>query len=114
MKSFHVVRELLDRQLVDTNDVPCGKIDDVEFETETDTRLHIRALLLGNGAASVRLPKLFALLSQKLFGRRIIRIAWTEVAAAGDRITLKRTAAELGLSEEKTAAGKFMRNLSPG
>ena len=91
-----IARQVLDRQLVDSNNVPCGKVDDVEIEGRAGGELKIRALLVGNGAASDRLPELFKAISGALFGRRIVRVPWSEVSvtlrasrtAAGSRETM--------------------------
>jgi hypothetical protein len=108
-----ISRQVLDHQLVDSNDVPCGKVDDVEVEGTAGGELKITALLVGNGAASERLPELFKVLSQMLFGRRVVRVAWSEVSVITQHIKLKSRADDLGLGEEGSIARRFISRL-PG
>ena len=51
---MYAVLDLLDRHVVDADDEPIGKVDDVELELETGT-LHVRALLVGPHALGARL-----------------------------------------------------------
>lgn len=106
-------RQVLDRQLVDANNVPCGRVDDIELEGGAGSELKIKALLVGNGAASNRLPELFKALSQKIFGQRVIRVPWSEVSIITDHIKLKSRADELGLGEAESPATKLISKL-PG
>jgi sporulation protein YlmC with PRC-barrel domain len=46
--------DLLDRQIVDRDGVPVGKVDDVEFGTTEDGALHVAALLTGQQALGPR------------------------------------------------------------
>ena len=108
-----IARQVLDRQLVDSNNVPCGKVDDVEVEGDAGGELKITALLVGNGAASERLPELFKAVSQTLFGRYVVRVPWSEVEVITQHIKLSSRADELGLGEEGGAAARFIRKL-PG
>jgi sporulation protein YlmC with PRC-barrel domain len=104
-------RQVLDRQLVDANNVPCGKVDDIEVEGGASGELKIKALLVGNGAASDRLPQLCKAISRKIFGARVVRVPWSEVSVITDRIKLKSKADELGLGEAGSAAVKFIGKL---
>jgi sporulation protein YlmC with PRC-barrel domain len=47
--------DLLDRQLVDVDGRPMGKVDDLELVPAADGRLHVTALLTGPGALGPRL-----------------------------------------------------------
>ena len=92
-----MVRGVLDRQVLDSNLFPCGKVDDIELEGET--KLRITAILIGNGAASERLPEVVRRISQKLFGRNVVRVPWSEIKVIGQEVRLWSTAEELGLDE---------------
>jgi hypothetical protein len=46
--------QLLDRQLLDRNDVACGKVDDLELEMTEDGTVHVSAILTGPGALLAR------------------------------------------------------------
>ena len=92
-----IARQVLDRQIIDANHILCGKVDDVEIEGKT--ALRVTALLVGNGAASARLPELAKYISRKMFGRRVVRVPWSEVDVITHEIKLKSHASDLGLDE---------------
>jgi hypothetical protein len=100
---------VLDRQVVDANHILCGKVDDIELGGIDDPK--ITAILIGNGAASGRLPELAKYISRKLFGNGVTRIAWTEVDVIADDIKLKSTAAELGIDERSGFAYSVISRL---
>jgi sporulation protein YlmC with PRC-barrel domain len=104
---------VLDVQVFDANNVPCGTVDDIEIEAGVGTELRIKALLIGNGAASDRLPQLLTSISRFLFGDQVVRIPWSEVSTITDRIKLFSTADELGLGEGQSVATKIIGRL-PG
>ena len=47
---------LLDRQIVDPDDAPVAKVDDIELDQRADGRLAVSALLTGPGALGPRTP----------------------------------------------------------
>jgi hypothetical protein len=47
---------LLDRQIVDPDDAPVAKVDDLELRERADGRLALSALLTGPGALGPRIP----------------------------------------------------------
>lgn len=106
-----LVRQVLDKQIVDANQIPCGKVDDLEIEGKG--KLKITALLVGNGVASKRLPEVATFISQKIFGKRIVKIPWSEVSIVSDKITLKSPAGELNLDERQGWIFNFISKL-PG
>jgi sporulation protein YlmC with PRC-barrel domain len=108
-----IARQVLDRQLVDANNVPCGKVDDVEVEGGAGGELKIKALLVGNGVASDRLPELCKSISRQIFGERVVRIPWSEVSSITDHIKLTSRAEELGLGEGNSIASRIISKL-PG
>jgi sporulation protein YlmC with PRC-barrel domain len=99
MSEHHLefVRQVLDRQIVDSNHILCGKVDDLEIELQNGVR--VTALLTGNGAAAARLPELLRVISETFFGKRITRIPWSDIRVIKDVIQLDRTAEEFGLDE---------------
>lgn len=108
-----IVRQVLDRQVVDANNVPCGKVDDVEVRGGAGSKLTVQAILIGNGAASERLPELARFITQKISGKRVVKVPWAEVSIITDHIKLKSTARDLGLDEAQSAAFKIISSL-PG
>jgi hypothetical protein len=108
-----IARQVLDRQLFDANNVPCGKVDDIEVEGGAGGELKIKALLVGNGAASDRLPELCKYVSRKIFGARVVRVPWSEVSIITNHIKLASRAAELDLGEAGSLSSKIISKL-PG
>jgi sporulation protein YlmC with PRC-barrel domain len=106
-----IVRQVLDRQIVDSNYVHCGRVDDLEVSGKSKPM--VTAILIGNGAASERLPQFLKQVSQYLFGDRIKRIAWSEVKVIKEVIQINSTAKDLGLEERKGRAYLFISKL-PG
>ena len=96
-EALDLVRDVLDHEVVDAEGVPCGMVDDLELEGNAGSTLRVRALLLGAGAWSDRLPRPMRRLVQALTGRGTVRIPWSEVAVTSDRVVLASTAAALGL-----------------
>jgi hypothetical protein len=47
--------DLLDHQLIDRNDRPCGNVDDLALEEDDDGRLIVTAVLCGPGVLARRL-----------------------------------------------------------
>jgi hypothetical protein len=103
----------LDRLVVDCNNVPCGRVDDLSIEGNPGTQLKINGILIGVGPASDRLPELARFIVQKVFGRRHIAVPWSEVTMITDHIKLKSSARDLGLDETHSFAFKIIRTL-PG
>jgi hypothetical protein len=108
-KYLDFVRRILDRQVEDANNFPCGKVDDLEIGLSGKPR--VTAIYVGNGAASERLPELFKFLSQKIFGTRAVKIPWSEVSVVTDRVKLKSTAKELKLDERRGWCYEFISRL---
>jgi hypothetical protein len=108
-----MVRQVLDRLVVDCNNVPCGRVDDLAMEGAPGTQLKITDILIGAGPASDRLPELGRFMVQKMFGKRCVAIPWAEVTVITDHIKLKSSASELGLDETRSRAFKIINSL-PG
>jgi sporulation protein YlmC with PRC-barrel domain len=103
-----VLAELRDLQIVDSEDQLCGIVDEVEFEGEPGKSLRVSALLVGPGAYRGRLPGWLAAIVRWIAGERIIRVPWQAVEHVTSRITLNRTAEDLGLNAvERRLAARF-------
>lgn len=102
-----VSQRVLDRQVVDVNNVECGKVDDLELEGGVG-EIKITAILVGTGATSDRLPVLARALVPKIFGQDTIRIPWDQVMTITEQIKLKSEARTFGLDEERSTAFKII------
>lgn len=108
-----MARQVLDRLVVDCNNVACGRVDDLAMEGAPGTQMKIKAILIGPGPASQRLPELGRFIVEKVFGKRCVTIPWAEVTIITDHIKLKSSASELRLDETRSRAFKMINSL-PG
>jgi hypothetical protein len=89
---------LLDHQLIDSEEIRCGKIDDIQFET-IEGQLVVAALLSGPRAQRRRLPNWAARFAQ-WFGRDVEhRVEWSHVDKIDAPIRLDCPGGEVGLGE---------------
>jgi sporulation protein YlmC with PRC-barrel domain len=107
-----LAREVLDRQIVDANNLPCGKVDDIEIAGGAG-ELKIKALLVGGDARAGRVPEILRTLVQKIFGSKTVRVPWSEVSIITHQIKLKSTARELKLDRAERKPAAFISKL-PG
>jgi len=109
-RALHLLREVLDHEVVDADEVSCGMVDDIEF-TPTERGLAVAGLLIGPGAWAPRLPALLEWLAFKLFGRSRVRVPWSEVAEISEVVRLRSRASELGLGVVDRKAGRWLAHL---
>jgi hypothetical protein len=91
------VRDVLDHEVVDVHQVPCGMVDDIEFEFVPKRGLRPVALLVGPGAWQRRLTPWLAVLARYVAGGDEARIPLAAIAYIDERVALRNTAEELGL-----------------
>jgi sporulation protein YlmC with PRC-barrel domain len=108
-----VVRSVLDHEVVDSNEVPCGMVDDIEVEGGAGGELRVTALLVGVGAWADRLPRPFGAAAKLIFGRQRTRVPWGEVSVIKERVKLRSRASELGLGGADRKASRLIGRL-PG
>ena len=107
-----IVRQVLDRQVVDANHYNCGKVDDIELDLSGKLP-RVTAILVGNQYSSDRLPEFAKCIFQKFFGRSRVKIPWSDVSAITDDVKLAKNADEYGLDERNGLVYKFISKL-PG
>ena len=107
------VRQVLDHEVVDSNEVPCGMVDDLEVSGGPGGELKVTALLVGAGAWARRLPSAFEGLAARLFGTQQTRVPWSEVESVTERVKLRSEAEDLGLGRADRKASKLLENV-PG
>jgi sporulation protein YlmC with PRC-barrel domain len=108
---FDLAGQVLDHELVDANDYPCGQVDDLELEGDPGKTLSVKAILVGPGARIPRLPRFCHAIGKKLFGNEIVRVPWQEVEAITPKLKLKSTALALGLGAADRKAEMMMRRI---
>ena len=102
---------VLDRQLIDSEDRRCGKVDDLELEGTREGEPRVAAIL--SGAPAWRSRGWPGRLAARVARGRTVRIRWEDVAEVGSSVQLKRSASELGLSRGEQAARRLIESL-PG
>ena len=85
---------ILDHQLVDSNGINCGKVDDLELTgLDTDSPEVVEILVGGN---AWRTRGLLGRLASRLAGDAV-HVPWSEVESVSSVVKLKRPASELRL-----------------
>ena len=110
---FDIALELLDHQVVDAAGVPCGIVDDVELAGKPGEPLRAVALLIGPGTVADRLIWPFNALVRRVAGGSQVRVAWSEVRAIAERITLRGSAQSHGLGDVERRCARVIARI-PG
>lgn len=103
-----LVSELLDLPLCDSEGKYCGIVDDVEFDGAPGKALKLKALLVGPGAYSHRLPRWAMGLVKLIAGERMTRVPMEKIRNIHDVVTLDCPGSELGLHKSEKAAAKWL------
>ncbi len=106
--SMKLVSELLDLPLYDTEGKYCGIVDDVELQGGPGKELQLRALLIGPGAYSGRMPAWAMWIVEKLAGNRLTRVPMDKVRTIQSAVCLECPGRDLGLQRGDVAAGKWL------
>ena len=85
---------ILDHQLVDSNGINCGKVDDLELAGLDGDSPEVVEILVGGNAWRPR--GLLGRLAARL-GGDAVHVPWSEVESVSSVVKLKRPAAELRL-----------------
>jgi sporulation protein YlmC with PRC-barrel domain len=97
---------VLDHQLVDSEGRNCGKVDDLDLGPLTgEGEPEVRAILAGGNAWHGR--GLLGRLAARV-GGNAVHIPWSEVAAVGAVVELRRTASELRLGRGDDRARRLV------
>ena len=106
LKALSEVRDL---QIVDVDGRNCGICDDIEFEGGPGERLRVRALLVGPGAYTRRLPGWASKFTTFVAGRSVVRVPWEVVERVTGRIFLSVTAESVGLRRTEDRLVKLLK-----
>jgi sporulation protein YlmC with PRC-barrel domain len=108
---IELVAQLRDLQIVDSDDVHCGIVDDVELAGKAGGKLIVKALLVGPGGYASRLPRWWMALIRSVAGNGCVHVPWREVESVTSVVRLRRRAAELGLNRGEQRAAKFLPSI---
>lgn len=103
-----LVSELLDLPLLDSEGKYAGIVDDVEFGGRAGGDVQIKALLVGPGAYSGRLPAWAMKVVQRIGGGRITRVPMDRVRTISNAVHLTCPARNLDLDRSEKRAARFL------
>ena len=103
-----LVSELLDLPLLDSEGKYCGIVDDVELSGGPGKELKLKALLVGPGAYSGRLPGWAMWLAERIGGDRLVRVPMEKVRTIGSVVHLECPGRDLRLHRSEMVAGRFI------
>lgn len=103
-----LVSQLLDLPLVDAEINYCGVVDDIELEGAPGKPLKLKALLVGPGAYSGRLPRWAMWIVAKIAGDRLTRVPMNKVRTIGTAVHLECRARDLGLHKSESSAARWL------
>jgi sporulation protein YlmC with PRC-barrel domain len=109
-RPLHLMREVLDHEVLDADGVSCGMVDDIELEW-TKGGPAVAALLLGPGAWAERLPRWLRAPVRAVFGRGLVRIPWAEVVKVDEVVCLRSKAAAWGAGALDRRLGRWVARL---
>jgi hypothetical protein len=89
---------LLDLDLVDSEGIRCGKVDDLVLEGEPGTAAYVAAIRTGSGALADRLSPRWRRLARRIFHRGTTDIPSSAVEDFDACVRLNVTAKELGIA----------------
>ena len=101
-----LVADLLDLPLIDSEGCYCGIVDDVEFSGSKELKL--KALLVGAGAYSGRMPRWLYRILTKVAGDRVTRVPMNRIRSIASAVTLDCPGSELGLQRSEKTAAKWI------
>jgi sporulation protein YlmC with PRC-barrel domain len=103
-----LVSELLDLPLYDSDGKFSGIVDDVELEGAPGKALRLKALLVGPGAYSGRLPQWAMGLVKRIAGERMTRVPMDRIRNIHDAVNLDCPGSALGLHKSEKAAARWL------
>ena len=109
-RTLHLLREVLDHEVIDVDRVSCGIVDDLELEWN-ESGPFVVALLMGPGAWIPRLPEWLHAVAHRIFGTRIMRIPWADVAEIAEVIRLYSPRRRWGAGALDERIGRWLARL---
>jgi hypothetical protein len=104
--------QVVDHQLLDSEDRRCGNVDDLALEGGPGEKLEVVALFSGPGVWRRR-AGLVGRFAAWVGGGSIVRVPWDEVAEISSHVKLRKRAKELGLGRGDDRLQPFIEKI-PG
>ena len=95
-KTIDLGLNLMDHQLLDSEERRCGNVDDLALEGGPGEKLEVVAILSGPGAWPQR-AGLVGRIAAWIGGGKVVRISWEEVSDVAAHVKLRKRAQELRL-----------------
>jgi sporulation protein YlmC with PRC-barrel domain len=108
--TLDLLREVLDHEIVDSDGVSCGMVDDIELSNSAGGPV-VKALLVGPGAWLPRVPAMLRWFAGWMFGHEVSRVPWNEVAHVAETIQLKSKASTLQLGRLDRRVGTWLSHI---
>ena len=105
---MRLVSQVRDLQIVDAEGVHCGIVDDIELEGKPGGPLRVKALVVGPGGYSKRLPGWWLALVNVIAGNSVVRVPWSEVEHITSTVRLASPAVKLGLGKGDRRAARLL------
>lgn len=106
--AIKLVSELLDLPLLDSEGKYCGIVDDVELSGGPGKDVELKALLVGPGAYSGRMPRWASWIVKAVAGDRLTRVPIDKVRTIGPVVKLECSCSELGLHRSENAVARWI------
>lgn len=121
MDTIDLGRQLLDKQLLDSEGQPCGKVDDLVFDVEGSGRPVMTSILVGPGALGDVLPGWPGRVMRAVWKRlhpnkdpQPIAIPWADVERVDYAVHLTVQREEAGLTVSEDWARELIISKIPG
>lgn len=105
---FDLAGEVLDHTVFDSNERPCGKVDDIEIEGSVGQPLRVNSILIGPGGWAARLPRLIGPMVMHAFGAGVTVVPWEQIDEISPKVKLRVTAETLGLDKSEKKAAQLL------
>jgi sporulation protein YlmC with PRC-barrel domain len=98
-RRIKLISQLLDLPLIDSDGNYCGIVDDIELDGSPGRKTRLKALLVGPGAYSGRMPGWAMPLIRLIAGDRVTRIPVGKIESIKSFVQLDSKAEALGLNK---------------
>jgi sporulation protein YlmC with PRC-barrel domain len=105
---MRLVTQVRDLQIVDSDGIHCGIVDDIELEGKAGGPLKVKGLVVGPGGYSKRLPAWWLALVKLVAGKDAVHVPWSEVEHITSRVCLGSPAVKLGLGKGDRRAARLL------